>query len=189
MNSDELERINSLLDRDVDLREVTLLFISRARWAIPTSISESKRTSQWTRQKGQNYGRNFEQNPLYPIRCESVLKAFYVREVSIDYLWNCATVATLLDSVRPILLSCQDVFTSFADIIPANQFWRWKDMWANSLRTAVFAAALVEFLSTRKLLSLENSAQTLGSQWNIGQLRSVSLYSFSDQSRTSGVIV
>ena len=95
---------------------------------------------------------------------------FCLRELAIDKGWNFATVAILLDSVQPTLVSCQDTFTNLADIIPANQFWRWKDMWANSLRTAVFAAALVEFLTTRNLLSLEDAAKTLGSESALDKL-------------------
>lgn len=37
-------------------------------------------------------------------------------------------------------------------------------MWSNSLRTAVYSAALVEFLATGKLISLQQVSQILGSE-------------------------
>jgi hypothetical protein len=37
-------------------------------------------------------------------------------------------------------------------------------MWSNSLRTAVFAASLIEYLSNRSLISLPRVAEILGSE-------------------------
>ena len=74
------------------------------------------------------------------------------------------SVPTLLASVRPVLFSCQDVSSALAALIPENQFWRWKEMWSNSLRTAVFAASLIEYLSNRSLISLPRVAEILGSE-------------------------
>lgn len=37
-------------------------------------------------------------------------------------------------------------------------------MWSNSLRTAVFAASLIEYLSNRSLISLSRVAEILGSE-------------------------
>ncbi|KAF7365222.1 hypothetical protein MVEN_00393800 [Mycena venus] len=68
----------------------------------------------------------------------------------------------LLDSVDPVLLSCQDITTSIADVIPPDQFWRWKDMWSNSMRTAVYAAGLSEYLRNGSLLSLPRASEILG---------------------------
>ncbi|KAF5360337.1 hypothetical protein D9756_004802 [Leucocoprinus leucothites] len=68
----------------------------------------------------------------------------------------------LLDSVRPVLLSCHDTISQLASIVPGNQFWRWKDMWTNSLRTAVFSAVMVEYLTKRDLVSLQGVSDTLG---------------------------
>ncbi|KAG6852789.1 hypothetical protein C0991_009126 [Blastosporella zonata] len=73
-----------------------------------------------------------------------------------------ASMPTLLNGVRPVLLSCRETTRALADIIPENQFWRWKDMWSNSLRNAVFAATLIEYLSTRTLLSLSQVSELLG---------------------------
>lgn len=69
----------------------------------------------------------------------------------------------LLDSVRPVLLGCRDTTSALATIIPKNQFWRWKDLWSNSIRTAIFAALLIEYLTTRGLLTIAQAAETLGS--------------------------
>jgi len=71
---------------------------------------------------------------------------------------------SLLDSVRPVLQSCGDISTALADLIPPNQFWRWKEMWSNSLRNAVFSAALVRYLQDGTLLSLSDTNETLGIQ-------------------------
>lgn len=74
-------------------------------------------------------------------------------------------VPSLLDSVKPVLTSCQEITAALASIVPPNQLWRWKDLWSNSLRMAVFAAALIEYLSNRKLITLPKVAQTLGCQF------------------------
>jgi hypothetical protein len=37
-------------------------------------------------------------------------------------------------------------------------------MWCNSLRTAVFAATLIEYLTSRTLLSLQATKEVLGSE-------------------------
>lgn len=74
------------------------------------------------------------------------------------------TVAPLLDSVRPIIESCQKNSSALAKIIPPNQFWRWKDMWSISLRNAIYSAALVEYMTTRSLISLEQVSAMLGSE-------------------------
>lgn len=74
-------------------------------------------------------------------------------------------VPALLDSVRPNVESCRDVTSRLAEIIPKNQFWRWKDMWSNSLKTAVFAAVLVEYLSSGQLASHQQVSDQLGSEY------------------------
>ncbi|KAI1789599.1 Translin [Ganoderma leucocontextum] len=69
---------------------------------------------------------------------------------------------TLLNQARPVLQSCRESTAALADIIPPNQFWKWKDMWHMSLRNAVFSATLVEYLQSGALLSLPAVAETLG---------------------------
>ncbi|KAH0831952.1 Translin [Lanmaoa asiatica] len=70
----------------------------------------------------------------------------------------------LLDSVRPILRSCRDTTAAIASLVPPNQLWRWKDMWSNSLRTAIYSAALVEYLSKGSLITLSQASEVLGSE-------------------------
>ena len=74
------------------------------------------------------------------------------------------TVAPLLDTVRPVIQGCQKNTAALAEIIPPNQFWKWKDMWSISLRNAIYSAALVEYITTRTLISLEQVSATLGSK-------------------------
>ncbi|KAK7690075.1 hypothetical protein QCA50_006721 [Cerrena zonata] len=73
-----------------------------------------------------------------------------------------AQLPPLLDSVQPILASCTDITAVIAQLVPANQFWRWKDMWCNSLRSAVFSATLIEYLRSGTLLTLPQVGGILG---------------------------
>ncbi|KAI9573695.1 Translin [Boletus coccyginus] len=68
----------------------------------------------------------------------------------------------LLDSVRPILRSCRDTNAAVASLVPPNQFWRWREMWSNSLRSAIYSAALVEYLSSGSLITLSQVSEVLG---------------------------
>lgn len=68
----------------------------------------------------------------------------------------------LLEMVQPILDSCKATIASLAELTPENQFWRWKDMWAHSLRSAVFSATMVEYLRNGTLLSLQQVSDVLG---------------------------
>ncbi|KAJ4482135.1 translin [Lentinula aciculospora] len=74
------------------------------------------------------------------------------------------SIPSLIETARPVLHSCSETIAELASLIPPNQFWRWKDMWCNSLRTAVFAAALSEFLTKGTLISLESTSDMLGMQ-------------------------
>ena len=80
-----------------------------------------------------------------------------------DWIFS-TLVPSILESARPLLKDCELVTGALANVIPENQFWRWKDMWTNSLRNAVFTAVMVEYLSTRKLLSLADAASSIGSE-------------------------
>ena len=89
---------------------------------------------------------------------------------SVYQMWNngnkhrvTPSVPALLDTARPVLDSCRETTSALAAIIPENQFWRWKEMWQNSLRNAVFAATLVEYLHSGGLLPLPAVAEKLGS--------------------------
>nr|GAT60302.1 translin [Mycena chlorophos] len=70
----------------------------------------------------------------------------------------------LVATVDPVLLSCHEHIAAIANAIPPDQYWRWKDMWSNDIRSLVFAVALMEYFKTRSLISLEKSAELLGIQ-------------------------
>ncbi|KAG7088419.1 hypothetical protein E1B28_012415 [Marasmius oreades] len=73
-------------------------------------------------------------------------------------------IPALVDSIRPILSSCPSTIAALAVIIPAHQYWRWKDMWCNSLRTTVFVASLCHYLTEGTLISLKQTSDILGMQ-------------------------
>jgi hypothetical protein len=74
-------------------------------------------------------------------------------------------VPAIVESVGPILHSCQENTTALASLIPENQFWRWKENWSVTLRNAIFSAVLVEYLTSRHLATLPHVAEILGSKW------------------------
>ncbi|RDB14554.1 Translin [Hypsizygus marmoreus] len=122
MDPQDLENINALLDRDVELRE-----------KIKDQVADlDKKTRTMVGML----------NKVHSTRKESI--------------------PALVDSVRPVLLSCRETTSALVKLIPENQFWRWKELWSNSLRTAVFAAALMEYLSTRTLITLPQVSELLG---------------------------
>ncbi|KAI8978690.1 Translin [Trametes punicea] len=122
MDAGNLEKINSLLDADVETKE-----------RIKDQVTEfDKKTRTLAGILNRIHSTQFEEMPA------------------------------LLDTARPVLASCRDTTASIADIIPPNQFWKWKDMWSNSLRNAVFSATLIEYLQSGGLLSLEQVAELLG---------------------------
>jgi len=84
----------------------------------------------------------------------------------VNTLHSCLTltVPEIVKTTRPILQSCQDNTTALASLIPANQFWRWKDNWSVSLRNAIFSAAMVEYLSSGNLVTLAHVSEVLGSK-------------------------
>ncbi|KAI0822259.1 Translin [Trametes gibbosa] len=122
MDSDNLEKINQILDADVETRE-------RIKEHV-TEFDKKARTLSGIL------------NRIHSTRTEQM--------------------PTLLDIARPVLTSCQETTAALADIIPPHQFWKWKDMWSNSLRSAVFSAALIEYLQSGSLVSLPQAAEILG---------------------------
>ncbi|TBU62333.1 Translin [Dichomitus squalens] len=122
MDSQNLERINSMLDAEVEIRE-----------KIKEQVTEfDKRTRTLVGIL----------NRIHSTRSEKM--------------------STLLDQARPVLDSCRETTAALADIVPPDQFWKWKDMWSLSLRSAVFSATLMEYLNSGTLLSLPAVAETLG---------------------------
>ncbi|KAH7337149.1 translin [Rhizoctonia solani] len=71
-------------------------------------------------------------------------------------------VQPLIESSSSVVKSCQEEFTRIADVVPPNQFWRWKDMWTRSVQNIIFVAVLNEYLSTERLLTLLECEQLLG---------------------------
>ncbi|GBE84924.1 Translin-1 [Sparassis crispa] len=122
MDPGNLEYINQLLDKDVELRE-----------KIKDQVTEfDKKTRTLCGMLNKIHATPSDQMPV------------------------------LLDSVRPVLESCRETTAALADLVPPNQFWRWKDMWSISLRNAVFGATLVEFLRSGSLLTLPRVSDVLG---------------------------
>ncbi|KDN34515.1 hypothetical protein RSAG8_12388, partial [Rhizoctonia solani AG-8 WAC10335] len=71
-------------------------------------------------------------------------------------------VKPLTESSSSVVKSCHEEFAKIAHLVPPNQFWRWKDMWTRSLQNIIFVAALDEYLSTERLLTLPECEQLLG---------------------------
>ncbi|KAI0372129.1 Translin [Pilatotrama ljubarskyi] len=121
MDAENLEKINSILDADVEIRE-----------KIKDQVTEfDKKTRTLSGVLNRIHSTRSDQMPA------------------------------LLNTARPLLDSCRETTAALADIIPPNQFWRWKDMWSNSLRAAVFSCTLVEYLQSGALLSLSQVAEIL----------------------------
>ena len=57
-----------------------------------------------------------------------------------------------------------DAVAVIAELVPENEFWRYKGMWTDSIRTVVFGAALVEYLETGTLITLKGIADLIGSK-------------------------
>ena len=91
----------------------------------------------------------------------------------------------LVESVRPVLYSCKGVTAGLVNLIPPSQFWKWKDQWANALRTVIFSAALVEYLATGRLISLATASELLGSELLLKPYRLLELDNFPVQEEWS----
>jgi len=77
-------------------------------------------------------------------------------------------VPALINTVKPTLQMCRSHSARLAELVPPNQFWRWKELWAKHLQSAVFVAALIQFLESGTLLSLPDINRILGleEEWN-----------------------
>ncbi|KAF5369585.1 hypothetical protein D9758_002681 [Tetrapyrgos nigripes] len=145
MDPQDLEKLNDMLDNESELREVNTPI--KNRFSLPGSLSPSVWSKFKVRDKINDLDKKTRTmvgtlNKIHSTRLESI--------------------PTLVDSVRPILTSCGETFAGLAELIPPNQFWRWKEMWCNSLRTAVFAAVLIKYLTNGTLLSLKTTNEILG---------------------------
>jgi len=122
MDSQELQKLNALLDREVEIRE-----------SIKEQVNELDKKTRTM-----------------------------IGLLNKVHSTPSAARPALLISVQPVLLSCQENTLRLSLIIPKNQIWRWKDLWSNSFRTAVFAAALIEYLTSRTLLTLHQASEAIG---------------------------
>lgn len=124
---------------------------------ITQRLVENKGTGRSTRQEDSFYGGSAQHHTLkvVPLRSESQTGLFPSIQLVL--------VPDLLDQFPSSLQSCGETIATLADLIPSNQFWRWKEMWSNSLRTAVFVTALLEYLKTGGLISISKVKEMLGS--------------------------
>ncbi|KAF8600215.1 Translin [Ceratobasidium sp. AG-I] len=76
-------------------------------------------------------------------------------------------VKPLVESSSQVVASCSQELARLASVVPPNQFWRWKDMWTRSLQSIIFIAALNEYLTSERLLTLPECEQLLDikSEW------------------------
>ncbi|KAH7928400.1 Translin [Leucogyrophana mollusca] len=142
MDPQDLDRLNELLEQDVEIRE-----------KIKEQVAElDKKTRNMAGVLNRIHSTPTESSQVTWLSCR------FIRLIRLPI------VPVLIDSVRPILQSCQDTSAAMAALIPLNQFWRFKEMWSSSLRTAVYSAAFVEYLSSGKLISLPDVAKILGKE-------------------------
>ncbi|EJC98116.1 Translin [Fomitiporia mediterranea MF3/22] len=122
MDQVELDHLNSLLDRDVEIKE----------------------------------------------KLKDTVQGFEKRTRSIVGLLNkihgtpSDAIPSLVDGVRPMFNGCAESIATIAELIPENEYWRWSNMWTNTLRSAVFAVAFVEYLDSGNLLSQSGISEVLG---------------------------
>ena len=154
--NDQLDYINDLLEKDSELRDVcdplpSRIFLLTKVQKIRDEVHElDKKTRMMAGILNKLHSTPPDKSTSFPALGAPVPQP--------------RAVTPLLDSVRPIIQSCQKNSSALAVIIPPNQFWRWKDMWSISLRNAIYSAALVEYMTTRTLISLEQVSATLGSE-------------------------
>lgn len=67
------------------------------------------------------------------------------------------SIPDIVNSAKPLLIGCRDSIALIAEAVPEHEFWRWNHIWHKQIQAAVFCAALVEYLSTGKLLSISQA--------------------------------
>ncbi|KAG8772165.1 hypothetical protein FRC12_003222 [Ceratobasidium sp. 428] len=63
-------------------------------------------------------------------------------------------IKPLIEESSAVVKTCEEELSKIASLIPPNQFWRWKDMWTRHLTSILFVAALNEYLTTERLITL-----------------------------------
>ncbi|KAG8930709.1 hypothetical protein FRC03_001494 [Tulasnella sp. 419] len=71
-------------------------------------------------------------------------------------------IPSLVKSVLSTLDPCKESTAAIAALIPPNQFWRWKDLWARHLQSSVFVMAFCEYLTSGGLITLQTCSSNLG---------------------------
>ena len=168
MDSQELQKLNALLDREVELREVNSLVLNIEKSPVYPfsnllqSIKEQVNGLDKKTRTMIGLLNKVHSTPSAASQSYIPIIIFYFGLIRL--VMPSLQVPALLNSVQPVLFSCQENSLELSLIIPRNQFWRWKDLWSNSIRTAVFAAALIEYLTSRTLLTLHQAAEAIGSK-------------------------
>ncbi|KZT34367.1 Translin [Sistotremastrum suecicum HHB10207 ss-3] len=67
----------------------------------------------------------------------------------------------VLSSLRSDLRNCRVTVRNIADVVPSDQFWRWKDLWTRPMQSLVFVATLSRYLENRTLMTLTELNQEL----------------------------
>ncbi|KAG9103334.1 hypothetical protein FRC07_010016, partial [Ceratobasidium sp. 392] len=70
-------------------------------------------------------------------------------------------IKPLIEEASAVVASCNEELEKIASLVPPNQFWRWKDMWTRHLASILFVAALNEYLTTERLVTLPECEQLL----------------------------
>lgn len=96
--------------------------------------------------------------------------------------------SSLLDTVRTLQQACQDPIAAIVESVPENQYWRsvirfwtrdltinvpmrrWKDFYGRHIQNFVFVVALAEYLTSSKLVSIQNVSATLGSLYHSARI-------------------
>ncbi|KAF8333549.1 Translin [Cantharellus anzutake] len=68
----------------------------------------------------------------------------------------------LLLSLREILVTIPQHSVELAEIVPPNQYWRWKDLWTRHIQNLVFVSAFLQYLESGQLLSITAANEVLG---------------------------
>ncbi|CAG7853070.1 Translin; AltName: Full=Component 3 of promoter of RISC; Short=C3PO [Serendipita indica DSM 11827] len=71
-------------------------------------------------------------------------------------------VAPLVDSVVKVQETCRGPIATIADLIPENQYWRWRDMYSRHIQNFVFAVALCEYVRSHRVASIQDVTNILG---------------------------
>ncbi|PVF97191.1 Translin [Serendipita vermifera] len=92
---------------------------------------------------------------------EKGTRVMMARLMSIHYT-TCEKMPILLDTIQPSLETCTGPVTTIAELVPPQQYWRWKDLYSRQIQNVVFVVVLCEYLRSHKLSSLQDVSNMLG---------------------------